>query len=67
MPCNCGGSAQNPQVRREPAQRAVRPGAPEPVRRGGGPGTPEYYWSGPERPVNGPAEASSAHNGPPKP
>jgi hypothetical protein len=69
VPCNCGGSQQrDPQLRREPAvQREVRQGQAAPARRGGGPGSPDYYWSGPDRPLNGPTQVSSAHNGPPKP
>jgi hypothetical protein len=70
MGCGCGGS--NPQETRtvERPQRAgqgagdrrlARP--PEP-RRGGGPGTPEYYWTG-NRTVH-PPHRDPAENGPPK-
>ena len=64
--CNCGGSqVRNPEVRPRGSRVEQRHVATPPnLRRGGGPGQPGYAWEGPQRPVNGPAEASHGHNGP---
>lgn len=61
MGCNCGGSkaatAEPRELNRDRVARVTQPRQVEVTsrRRGGGPGSADYYWNGPPRPEREPS------------